>query len=87
MRRRSPACDVLGPKVRVKDYELVQKDQGLRGVLTAHGTGWRLGAATPAAGLSGGSRTALAEVGAAGRSGLLGSAVRPVVRLRQCTNG
>ena len=65
----------------------MQKDQGLRGVLTAHGTGWRLGAATPAARLSGGSRTALVEVGAAGRSGLLGSADRPVVRLRRCTNG
>ena len=34
MRRRSPACDVLGPKARVKDYELVQKDQGLGRVLT-----------------------------------------------------
>ena len=37
--------------------------------------------------MSGGSRTALVEVGAAGRSGLLGSADRPVVRLRRCTNG
>ena len=87
MRRRSPACDVLGPNARIKAYELVQKDQGLGRVLTAHGKGWGLGAATPAAGLSGGSRTALVEVGAAGRSGLLGSADRLVVRQRRCTNG
>ena len=26
MQRRSPACDVLGPKARVKDFELVQKN-------------------------------------------------------------
>ena len=78
---------VLRPRARVRAYKLAQKDQGLGRVLTAHGKGWGLGAATPAAGLSGGSRTALAEVGAAGRSGLLGSADRLVVRLRRCTNG
>ena len=66
---------------------LAQKGFVARGVLTAHGRGWRLGAATPAARLSGGSRTALVEVGAAGRSGLLGSADRLLVMLRQRTNG
>ena len=40
---------------------LAQKGFVARGVLTAHGRGWRLGAATPAVRLSGGSRTALVD--------------------------